>query len=112
MARVHGKNATFSYNSVALAGNLKDIEQTSTRPMADVTCFADTAVNVLPGKPKHVYKLGGFFDPASSMIDATLFSDINNDTARATAYVPGGGSPSSTNPDYTANVYLAKYTIK
>lgn len=112
MSRIHGKNAKFSYNAVALESNLGSIEQDSSRPMADVTAFADSAVNVLPGKPKHAYKLGGFFDPAAGLEDATLFADINVDTARATSYIPGGGAPSATNPNYTGQAFLAKYTIK
>ena len=76
MARAHGKDADFSFDSVALEDELSSVSLNFTVPEADVTAFADSYQNFLAGKPTATIDISGFADLASSQGDATIFGEL------------------------------------
>ena len=62
MARTHGKDADFSFDSVALEDELSSVSLNFTVPEADVTDFADTYQNFLAGKPTATMDVSGVAD--------------------------------------------------
>ena len=76
MARTHGKDADFTFDSVALEDELNNITLTFDVPEADITAFADTYQNFLAGKPKATLSVAGSLDPASGAGDITIFNEL------------------------------------
>jgi predicted secreted protein len=76
MARTHGKDADFSFDSVALEDELNSATLNFTVPEADITAFSDSWQNFLAGKPTATYDVSGFADLASSQGDATIFGEL------------------------------------
>jgi hypothetical protein len=76
MARAHGKDADFSFDSVAIEDELNSVTLSFTVPEADITSFSDTYQNFLAGKPTATIDVAGFTDLASSQGDATIFGEL------------------------------------
>ena len=76
MARTHGKDADVSFDSVALEDELQSVSLNFTVPPAEITAFADAWQNFLPGKPTLSIDMSGYWDPASSQGDATIFGEL------------------------------------
>ena len=76
MARTHGKDADFSFDSVALDDELSSITMNFTVPEADVTAFSDTYQNFLAGKPTATLDVSGFADLAAGAGDITIFGEL------------------------------------
>jgi hypothetical protein len=76
MARTHGKDADFSFDSVAIEDELNSATLNFTVPEADITAFGDTYQTFLAGKPAATYDVSGFADLASSQGDATIFGEL------------------------------------
>jgi len=76
MARAHGKDSDFSFDSVALEDELSSISLDFTVPEADITSYSDAYQNFLSGKPTAVISVSGFADLASSQGDATIFGEL------------------------------------
>jgi len=76
MARTHGKDADFSFDSVALEDELSSATVNFSVPEADITAFADSWQNFLAGKPTATMDADGAWDPASSQGDATIFGEL------------------------------------
>ena len=99
MARIHGKDANFSYNAVALEGALTRIVMTADVPEAPITAFAGAWQVFLAGKKNVKTELEGLFDPASGAIDAILFAGIGAGV-KSTVFDPTGSGPGANNPTY------------
>ena len=99
MGRVHGKNANFSYNAVAMEDELDSIIQTATVPKADITAFNDAWQNVLAGKKSVATEVAGTLDPAAGAGDATLFAGIGAGPL-STIFDPTGSGPGANDPEY------------
>ena len=69
-------DADFVFNGVALEDELQSITATFSVPQAEITSFADTYQNVLAGKPAVALNMNGFWDPAASQGDATIFAAL------------------------------------
>ena len=95
MARIHGKNADFSYNSVAIEDELSTVTQDSTVPAAEITAFDDAYGNFLAGKPSHSYSMVGALDTAASQGHKTLFGGIGAGP-KTTVFSPDGGTTTFT----------------
>jgi len=76
MARVHGKDVDFSFDSVALEDELNSATLNFEVPEADITSFADAWQNFVAGKPTLTIDAQGFWDPASGQGDATIFGEL------------------------------------
>lgn len=76
MARTHGKDADFSFDSVALEDELQSATINFTVPEAEITAFADAWGNFLAGKPSATLDASGYWDPASSQGDVTIFGEL------------------------------------
>ena len=76
MARTHGKDADFTFDSVAIEDELSSVSLNFTVPEADITAFADTYQNFLAGKPTATLDGSGFADLASSQGDVTIFGEL------------------------------------
>ena len=76
MARTHGKDADFSFDSVAIEDELSAATLNFTGPEADITAFGDTYQTFLAGKPTAPYDVSGFADLASSQGAATIFGEV------------------------------------
>jgi len=76
VARTHGKDADFSFDSVALEDELNTVTLTFDVPEADATAFADTYQVPIAGKPTATIEVQGSWDPASSQGDATIFNEL------------------------------------
>ena len=50
MARTHGKDSNFSFNSIAIEDELNSVTMNATVAESDVTAFADVYQNFLAGK--------------------------------------------------------------
>ena len=79
MARTHGKDADFSFDSVAMEDELNSVTLSFTVPESDVTAFSDVYQNFLAGKPTATVDIAGFADLASSQGDATIFGELGLD---------------------------------
>ena len=76
MARTHGKNADVMFDDEAIEDELQSVSLNFSVPEADITAFADAWQNFLAGKPTLTIDGSGYWDPASSQGDATLFAAL------------------------------------
>ena len=76
MARAHGKDADFSFDSVAIEDELSSATLSFSVPEADITAFGDSYQNFIAGKPTATYDISGYADLASSQGDATIFGEL------------------------------------
>ncbi len=100
MARTHGKDVNFTYNSVAIEDELNTVTLTMDVNEADATAFADTYAVPLAGKKSGVFELQGTVDPAVSQGVDTLF-DARLDGAKSATFAPTGGSVGANDPHFT-----------
>jgi len=98
-SRVHGKNADFSFNAVALEGELDSIVQNITAPEAEITSFTDVYQNFLAGKKGTTYELAGTLNMAAAGADVTLFGQIGSGRV-STIFDPTGSGPAANAPEY------------
>jgi hypothetical protein len=103
MARIHGKNANFSFNGVAIEDELNSITMNAAASEADITAFADTYQNFLVGKKAVTFDVAGFLDADfSGDGDATIFDHISLTSGPKTlVYDPSGSGPDTNDPEYT-----------
>ena len=76
MPRVHGKNADFSFDSVAIEDELSSATINFEVPEADITSFNDAWQNFLAGKPTATLETSGYWDGASGQGDITIFGEL------------------------------------
>lgn len=112
MARIHGENANYTFNSVAIEDELNSIDQEVAQDIGDVTAFADTAKEHVEGKYGWSHDVGGSADFAASQGDATIFGRIGaGSTAVLFDPVGGGTAGAADNPVYGGNVIVESYRI-
>lgn len=112
MARIHGANANYTFNSVAIEDELNSIDQEVRQNLGEVTAFADTGESHVAGKYGWSHQISGSADFAASQGDATLFAAIDG-TAKAVLFDPvGGGTGGDTNnPVYGGSAFVESYSI-
>lgn len=76
MARVHGKDADFSFDSVAIEDELNSASISFAVPEAEITSFSDAWQNFVAGKPTATLEVAGSWDPAASQGDVTIFGEL------------------------------------
>ena len=102
MARTHGKDSNFSFNSVSIEDELNSITMNASVAESDVTAFADVFQNFLAGKKNITFDIAGSLDMAASQGDATIFDHITLTSGPKTlVFDPDGAGPDTNSPEYT-----------
>ena len=102
MARTHGKDSNFSFNSVAIEDELNSVTMSASVAESDVTAFADVYQNFLAGKKNVTFDIAGSLDMAASQGDATIFDHLTTTSGPKTLVFDPDGAGSDTNsPEYT-----------
>ena len=102
MARTHGKESNFSFNSVAIEDELNSITMNATVAESEVTAFSDTYQNFIAGKKGVAFDVAGTLDLATSQGDATIFDHIHTTSGPKTlVFDPDGSGPDTNSPEYT-----------
>ena len=110
MARQAGKVIDFAYNSVAIEDELNSLTMSVDVNLPEVTAFGDAANTFVEGLPSTTIDVAGYFDPAASQGDATIYGRIGN--GAATALLETTGSAAGTNsPTYSVSAFVSSYTI-
>jgi predicted secreted protein len=104
LARTIGDNADLVYAGVALEDELNQVTLNFQVPEADITAFADAWQNSLAGKPKATLDISGFWDPAASQGDDTIFNDLGG-AAQTWDFEPDGTT------GYNGYAVLTSYSI-
>jgi len=76
LARAHGKDANFSFDSVAIEDEVNTVTANFTAPEAEITSFSDAWQNFLAGKPTLTLDASGFADMAGGQGDVTIFGEL------------------------------------
>ena len=102
MARTHGKDSNFSFNSVAIEYELNSISMNATVAESDITSFNDAYQNFLAGKKNITFDVSGALDPDfASDGDATIFDHVTLTSGPKTlVYDPDGAGPDTNSPEY------------
>ena len=119
MARTHGKDSNFSFNSVAIEDELSSITMTASVGESDITAFGDVYQNFLAGKKDISFDVTGAIDmDFASDGDATIFDHIALTSGPKTLiYDPDGAGPDTNSPEYTCTssgltgAMVSSYTI-
>ena len=102
MARTHGKDSNFSFNSVSIEDELNSISMSASVAESEVTSFADTYQNFLAGKKNVTFDIAGSLDMAASQGDATIFDHLHTISGPKTlVFDPDGAGPDTNSPEYT-----------
>ena len=102
MARTHGKDSNFSFNSVAIEDELNSVTMNATVAESDVTSFADVYQNFIAGKKNITFDVAGPLDMAATQGDATIFDHITLTSGPKTlVFDPDGAGPDTNSPEYT-----------
>jgi hypothetical protein len=119
MARTHGKDSNFSFNSVAIEDELNSVTMNATVAESEITAFNDAYQNFLAGKKNVTFDVAGGLDPDfASDGDATIFDHIALTSGPKTlVYDPDGAGPDTNSPEYTCTssgltgAMVSSYTI-
>ena len=118
MARTHGKDSNFSFNSIAIEDELNSITMNATVAESDVSAFSDVYQNFLAGKKNVTFDIAGSLDMAATQGDATIFDHIALTSGPTTlVYDPDGAGPDTNSPEYTCTssgltgAMVSSYTI-
>ncbi len=116
MSRVHGKNSDFSFNTVALEGELNSVTMNVNVPPADVTAFADTYQVALAGKKNVTTEIAGALDMLAGAGNDNIFQAVGNGP-KSTIFDLTGSGPGANAPEYQCTaagitgVYVTRYHI-
>ena len=116
MSRVHGKDASFSYNAVDLSDELNSIAMNVAVPEAEITSFGDAWGNFLAGKKNVTTEVAGSLDMAAGAGDITIFGGIGAG-GKSTVFDPTGDGPGADAPQYQCSAsgltgaLVASYTL-
>ncbi len=111
MARIHGEDANYTLNSVAIEDELNSIEQTIEQDIAEVTSFNDVAKEFVQGKYGWNHEIGGSCDYDNAQGDATLFAMVTGSVEKAVGFDPTGTTAATDDPNYDGNVFATRHSI-
>tara|TARA_R110000787_G_scaffold53795_2_gene125614 strand:- start:625 stop:1032 length:408 start_codon:yes stop_codon:yes gene_type:complete len=110
MARQSGKVIDFAYNSVSIEDELSNLSMSVDVNLPEVTAFGDAASTFVEGLPSTTIDVSGFFDPAASQGDATIYTAIGS--GANTALLETTGAAAGTNsPTYSVSAFVSNYTL-
>ena len=102
MARTHGEDSNFSFNSIAIEDELNSITMNATVAESDVSAFSDVYQNFLAGKKNVTFDIAGSLDMAATQGDATIFDHLTLTSGPKTlVFDPDGAGPDTNSPEYT-----------
>ena len=102
MARTHGKDSNFSFNSIAIEDELNSITMNATVAESDVSAFSDVYQNFLAGKKNVTFDIAGSLDMAATQGDATIFDHLTLTSGPKTlVFDLDGAGPDTNSPEYT-----------
>lgn len=108
MAKTHGKDGAFTFNSVALTTFLTNINLGLSGDVAETSAMGDEAKSYISGLTDGTISLAGWFDPtAVSGVDTVLFAALGSETALAFEYGPQGTGTGAVK--YTGNAFVTSY---
>ncbi len=111
MAFRHGKNAAFTFNSVALATFINNMDTSFDTDLADTTTFGATWKAGLTGISGGKVDLDGFYDPtASTGPGAVLFPALTAGTAYTALIYPGGTASGQSLYTVTSGAIVLSYS--
>jgi len=114
--RLHGKDSNYSYNGVAIEGELNSIVINFEVPEADITSYLDAWGNFLAGKKNVKTDIAGSWDAVSGGGDDTIFAAFGTGPV-TTVFDLSGSGPGSDDPEYTCTasgltgVLIESYSI-
>ena len=110
MAKQHGKNATFTYNTQDLTAYLTNITLPRERDTSDATAMGDADKVNLAGTAGFTVELSGWFDPTTTTgPDAVLAAAFAAATSNAWVYGPAGSATGAVK--YTGSGYVTSYHV-
>ena len=110
MARIHGEDANYTLNSVAIEDELNSIEQTIEQDVAEVTAFADAAKEFVRGKYGWGHEIAGAADFDASQGDETIWGAVGGAEVPL-SFDPTGAGAGANDPNYDGNAHLKRYSI-
>lgn len=111
MARVHGKDAQFTYNSVGISDELSNVTLNISVPEADITAFGDSFQNALAGKPSGSMDITGALDTASSQGHDTLKAAIGGGVKTAVFSPDAGTTTFTSTASGLTGTLLSRYRV-
>ncbi len=99
MARIHGKNVNYKYNTVDIENELNSVSIAFTVSQAEITSFADAWQNFLSGKKNTKTDIGGTLDMAAGAGEVTLFNSLGAGPVATILDLTGSGAGANT-PTY------------
>lgn len=110
MARLSGKDADFTLNSVAIEDELDSIDLKIDVDLPEITAFNDSAKTHVEGKYGWTMSVSGSADFAASQGDATLFAMLGAGSVTS-SYEPVGGTVGASAPNYQGSTFLKSYSV-
>ena len=99
--RQHGKSVNYSFNAVAIEGDLRNVSMSMDVPEAEITAFADAWQNYVAGKPDIKTTLEGFYSESAASAVLTLHAAIGGGVVSTIFDVTGDG-PDTNDPEYNS----------
>ncbi len=99
MARIHGKNVNFKYNTIDIEDELNSASISFDVSPADITSFADAWQNFLSGKKNAKTEISGTLDMAAAKGEVTLWGSFGSGGV-ATVLELTGSSAGANTPSY------------
>ncbi len=99
MARVHGKNVDYKYNTVDIEDELNTISISFTVPEAEITSFNDAWGNFVAGKKNTKVDIAGTLDMAAGKGEVTLFRSFGGGPVATVLEFTGAAAAANT-PTY------------
>ena len=110
MSRRSGKNANFSFDGLAIEGELNSIAQNIDNTLTEVTAFADSGAEFVEGLMNVKHSLAGACDFDVNKGDNKLFGVIGYGE-RAYIFQPTGNTDGVNDPNYKGNALVSSYSI-
>ncbi len=100
MARVMGDEVNFSFNAVAMEGELNSVDVNFEVPTPDITSFNDAWQNRLASSKKNTtIELRGFMNQTASQMERELLAAMGGGTKSTVLDFTGSG-PGASDPEY------------
>lgn len=111
MGKRASKDMDFDFNAIALEPYIESLDFEITQKVPEVTSISDAGPRRVVDNYDYGWKLSGFNDYASALLDATLFARIGAAGA-AVDFEPTGANAGANDPNYTStDSVLESYSI-
>ena len=110
MAKVHGLNQKFTWNSVALGTFMTSASFERVAALVETNTFGDTNVERIAGLKDVSVDIDFVWEAGASTVDSAL-GDAQGTSAAFTYDPTGAAAASATTPTYTGTLILETYSI-